>query len=113
MKPIRKLGLKDAFAFGRILKMAKIKDNIDVLSESLKEEKSIEKGGLKIFVTLIESASSEQVEAMIYKFIASLSGRTEEAVSEASLDDIKEFISTLAEENNLNSFFDSALSALN
>lgn len=115
MKPIRKLGLKDAFCIGRIIRKSNIKQEITKLAEEVKKTENInqERVGITFFLTIIESLSAAGVEPEMYAFIASLSGISVAEAENAELDAVIEFAKELIKENDILSFFYLALRSLN
>jgi len=59
---IRKLKARDIPRVARILKKAKLKDEIAEFASNIKGEKDTEKVGLKLVFVLFESISDEEVE---------------------------------------------------
>lgn len=110
---MRKLGLKDAFAFARIIKKAGIRQEIITFASEVrgrKEEMNTEKIGFEFFIMLIEAAGDKAVEEEIYKFYASLKGphTPPEEVAEYDFETVKADIKELIEKNDLKNFFRSA-----
>ena len=128
---MRKLGLKDAFAFARILKTAGIRDEIVSFGyevrkrqsaieaaakqsengESQKEtlELGAERTGFEFIITVITAISDEKAENLFYKLYADIKQDvTPEEVSLYDFETIKTDVSELVEKNDLKSFFRSA-----
>ena len=72
-------------------------------------ENLVEKVGISFLLMLIEAAPA--VESEIYALIASIRGVGVEVVQNMSLDEIRDFWGALVAENDLNSFFASAVSS--
>lgn len=113
---MRKLALKDAFAFGRIIKKANIKDEISSMAKVMKNRKdediNIEEVGLEFVITLISSFSDEKVELMFYELYASIKGVSVEDVSNLTYETLKNDITIIIKENDLKNFFKSVSSLM-
>lgn len=126
---MRKLNFKDMFAVAEIIRKAKIRSELAALISGISAEKSaktdktaesagkgekntenlVEKVGISFLLMLIEAAPA--VESEIYALIASIRGVEVEVVQNMSLDEIRNFWGALVAENDLNSFFASAVSS--
>lgn len=126
---MRKLGLKDAFALARIIKIAGIRDEIvsfgyevrerQKVAEAAKNENggksetalelSAERAGFEFIITIITSIADERAEQLFYKLYADIKQDvTPEEVSLYDFETIKIDVSELVEKNDLKSFFRSA-----
>lgn len=129
---MRKLGLKDAFALARIIKVAGIRDEIVAFGYEVRErqkaaeaaknqndeksekgevalELSTERAGFEFIITIITSIADERAEQLFYKLYADIKqNTTPEEVSMYDLATIKADIQALVEQNDLKSFFRSA-----
>lgn len=126
---MRKLGLRDAFALARIIKVAGIRDEIVAFGYEVRErqkaieaaqkendeqneatlELSTERAGFEFIVTIITSIADERAEQLFYKLYADIKqNTTPEEVSMYDLATIKTDIQALVEQNDLKSFFRSA-----
>ena len=126
---MRKLGLKDAFALARIIKIAGIRDEIVAFGYEVRErqkaaeaaknendekseaalELSTERAGFEFIITIITSIADERAEQLFYKLYADIKqNTTPEEVSMYDLATIKADIQALVEQNDLKSFFRSA-----
>lgn len=126
---MRKLNFKDMFAVAEIIRKAKIRSELAALISGISAEKAAktdktaesagkgeknaenlaEKVGISFLLMLIEAAPA--VESEIYALIASIRGVEVEVVQNMSLDEIRDFWGALVAENDLNSFFASAVSS--
>ena len=126
---MRKLNFKDMLAVAEIIRKAKIRSELAALISGISAEKSAktdknaenagkgdknaenlaEKVGISFLLMLIEAAPA--VESEIYALIASIRGVDVEVVQNMSLDEIRDFWGALVAENDLNSFFASAVSS--
>ena len=126
---MRKLNFKDMFAVAEIIRKAKIRSELAALISGISAEKSakadknaenagkgekntenlVEKVGISFLLMLIEAAPA--VESEIYALIASIRGVDVEVVQNMSIDEIRDFWGALVAENDLNSFFASAVSS--
>lgn len=126
---MRKLGLKDAFALARIIKIAGIRDEIvsfgyevrerQKVAEAAKNENggksetalelSTERAGFEFIITIITSIADERAEQLFYKLYADIKQDvTPEEVSLYDFETIKTDVSELVKKNDLKSFFRSA-----
>lgn len=126
---MRKLGLKDAFALARIIKIAGIRDEIvsfgyevrerQKVAEAAKNENggksetalelSAERAGFEFIITIITSIADERAEQLFYKLYADIKQDvTPEEVSLYDFETIKTDVSKLVKKNDLKSFFRSA-----
>lgn len=126
---MRKLGLKDAFALARIIKIAGIRDEIVSFGYEVRErqkaveaaknkndgksetalELSTERTGFEFIITIITSIADERAEQLFYKLYADIKQDvTPEEVSLYDFETIKTDVSELVEKNDLKSFFRSA-----
>ena len=126
---MRKLGLKDAFAIARIIKIAGIRDEIVSFGYEVRErqkaaeaakkgkdeksesalELSTERAGFEFIITIITSIADERAEQLFYKLYADIKqNTTPEEVSMYDLATIKADTQALVEQNDLKSFFKSA-----
>ena len=126
---MRKLNFKDMFAVAEIIRKAKIRSELAALISGISAEKAaktdktaesagkgekntenlVEKVGISFLLMLIEAAPA--VESEIYALIASIRGVGVEVVQNMSLDEIRDFWGALVAENDINSFFASAVSS--
>ena len=126
---MRKLNFKDMFAVAEIIRKAKIRSELAALISGISAEKAaktdktaedagkgekntenlVEKAGISFLLMLIEAAPA--VESEIYALIASIRGVDVEVVQKMSIDEIRDFWGALVAENDLNSFFASAVSS--
>lgn len=111
---MRELGLKDAFAFSRILKSADLKSTISDFAKEIATRKksdgkvNLEEVGLEFFVNLIISISDEKVEQKIYKFLSEITELEENEIANANFKKLKQIILEIIQINDLKSFFQSA-----
>ena len=125
---IRKLNLKDCFKLAGILSKANLKTEFsELITEAKKEskkaeitqknspkndaekvkEKLQEKLGIKAFMLLVDRAP--QVEEEIYDILAGICGVKAEEIAEIEIIELVKIMKTIAEENNIEDFFTSAL----
>ena len=113
----RKLNVKDAFCFARIVKKAGLKNTISAFAldagkaaEGATDKESLaEKYGLEFILTIIESISDSSVEVEIYKFFGNIAGKTADEIGALSIDEFAEMVKTIFMENNLADFFTQSL----
>lgn len=105
---MRKLNLSDAFKAAKIIRKAKIREELAaLLADSGKQGQM--KLGASVVLMLIEKAPDVQEE--LCGFIASLKGCGAADVRDMPLEDIVKFGQELAKENDLAAFFSSAASS--
>lgn len=114
---MRKLGLKDAFAFARIIKAADLRDEIAAFGLEVRELQKAEKPanveeiGIKFLITVAAAISDEKIEKQFYKLYADVKGVEADEIAMYDISTIRADITELVEVNDLKSFFNS-LSAL-
>lgn len=105
---MRKLQTADVFAFTRVIKACGIRDELKALVERAnKNEENPENVGIEALLMIFEAMSDKKAEALCYE---ALSGPLEKKADEIKKMEIKALIDelkTLAEENDLGSFFGS------
>ena len=113
----RKLNIKDAFKFARIVKKAGLKDIVSKFAiEAEKAATTAEnkdelatKYGLDFVVAIIEGISDSEIEKEIYDFFAGVSGMKAEDVAEMGLVDFADMVKAIFTENNIADFFTQSL----
>ena len=116
---MRKLNFKDMFAVAEIIRKAKIRSELAALISGISTEKAAKTDktaesagkGEKNTENLVEKVGIPAVESEIYALIASIRGVDVEVVQNMSIDEIRDFWGALVAENDLNSFFASAVSS--
>lgn len=122
---MRKLNFKDLFAVAEIIRKAKIRQELAALISGISAEKAanpdkngenaektdkiVEKIGVSFVLMLVEAAPA--VESEIYALVASIKGTDVETVQNMSIEDLRAFWGALAAENDISSFFSSAVSS--
>ena len=114
---MRKLNFKDIFRLAEIIRKAKIRAELSALIASISAEKAdknaenlTEKVGISFILMIIEAAP--EVESEIYELVASINGTDVEQAQNMTLEEIGAFWRKLSAENDLQSFFSSAVSSL-
>lgn len=127
---MRKLNFKDIFRLAAIIKKAKIRAELSALIASISAEKTVktdkngenaektdknaenltEKVGISFILMIIEAAP--EVEEEIFELVASINGTDVEQAQNMTLEEIGAFWRKLSAENDLQSFFSSAVSSL-
>ena len=117
---MRKLNFKDIFRLAAIIRKAKIRYQLSELVASISAEKTVktdknaenltEKVGISFILMIIEAAP--EVESEIYELVASINGTDVEQAQNMTLEEIGAFWRKLSAENDLQSFFSSAVSSL-
>lgn len=104
---MRKLALKDAFSFARIIKAADIRKEIAGFASEIHSGKSVDEIGMEFIVTLMQAAADEAVEQKIYGLYADLKGATPDEIGMLGFEEIKADFKELVEQNDLKNFFNS------
>ena len=107
---MRQLGNQDVFAFGRILRMANMKDEIKKLA--LDKDTNEESFGFDLMFTIFTSCSDAQVENEIYKLLASLFESDVETVKQLDPIETIEKLKDIADWEKWKSFFSLAAKSL-
>lgn len=103
---MRLLKSKDLFAAMRVIKTAKIREELKAIMS-----KAGEKGadpadvGMEAFLMIIEALSEKKAERCMYELIAGPAEMKPEEVENLPLDELMTIIKTIAEENDLKGFF--------
>lgn len=102
---MRKLELQDAFSMSRLIKKIGVKD---VLSKAYKDGKkegaTKEDIGIDVFFSIVEAATNESSEDLIYEFIGSIAEKDAEVIKHMNISELKELGTQLIEENDLQFF---------
>ena len=107
---MRNLQNPDIFAFGRIIKQANIKEEIKKLA--LDKNTDVESVGFDLLFTLFINCSDEQVEQLIYEFLASIFELDVEEVKRLDPLDTVEMLSNVADWKKWKGFFSSAAKSI-
>ncbi|MGN0179576.1 MAG: hypothetical protein ACI4DY_09070 [Monoglobaceae bacterium] len=102
---MRKLNTSDLFKFLRIMRKAKIDKEIHDLISSMGDEADEREVGIKAVIGAIMSVPDAECE--IYDFIGGVAERDD--IAELPLNEFFNILSEIARENDLKSFFGSAL----
>lgn len=102
---MRKLNTSDLFKFLRILRKAKIDKEIHELVNSIGDEADEREVGIKAVITSLMSIPDAECE--IYDFIGGLCGK--DNIAELPIDEFFGILKAISEENDLKTFFGSAL----
>ncbi len=110
---MRKLQTSDIFSALRLIKKAKLKEEVKpLLLLAGSGEAKVEDIGIEGILTLVEALSEKQSEQGMYEFLAGPLEMAPQEVEKMDLIDLAEHLETLARENDLKRFF-SLLSGLN
>ena len=106
---MRKLTLDDAFTLSAIIDKMNIQTDLNKLMDEAKLKGSgmQEYLGGQMALLLIKSAHKARVE--FYELLSSLSGKTQEEIKNMGLKDIKNLFTELAKQEDIGSFFKSAV----
>lgn len=102
---MRKLNTSDLFKFLRIMRKAKIDEEIHDLISGIGDEADEREIGIKAVIGAVMSVPDAECE--IYDFIGGIAERDD--IAELPLNEFFDLLGEIARENDLNSFFDSAL----
>ena len=110
---MRKIETHDVFKMARIIKKAGIKGEFaKVFSESKaltdEETKSTKELGVEVIFRIIEACSGEELEAMLYDFVAGIAEKDAETIKRMSLDALIDTFKEMGKMNNLTTFFSTA-----
>jgi len=109
---MRKIQTQDVFKLARIIKQAKVKDEISRIiqeASASKEKGNIsEKVGIQAFFAIMENCSEPTLEEKIYDLLGGIAGVSPEEFKTQSLDVTLEQIKQIAKENNITDFFKAA-----
>ena len=100
---MRQLGNQDIFAFGRILKMANLKDELKKLA--LDKDTNEESFGFDLMFTIFTNCSDEKVENEVYSLLASLFETDIETVKSSDPIETIEKLKEVADWEKWKSFF--------
>lgn len=108
----RKLNAGDAFAFARIVKAAKIKEQLAGIAKESTKGKSkqevaelIESKGVEVLFAIIEGAAEKSAEAGIYEFLGKISGKKPQEIESLEIEDFINLVKQIVAENDIASFF--------
>lgn len=108
---MRNILLKDVMTFSKIMKQTNIKSSLIHIIENVKTKgsaitgKDIEKIGMEVFFTIIESAGDAEI--LIYKLLDDIF-EEEKSVKDMEISELMKNLTELAKRNDLISFFKSA-----
>lgn len=102
---MRKLNTSDLFKFLRIMRKAKIDKEIHDLINGLGDEADEREVGIKAVIGAIMSVPDAECE--IYDFVGGIAEQDD--IAELPLDEFFGLLKAISKENDLKSFFDSAL----
>ena len=107
---MRKLITSDLFCAMRVIKKAGLRDELKPLLLRIEQNKTdVTDVGVETVLTILETFAEHDAEQEIYKFLAGPFEMAPAEVSELSLEELAKCIKTLVSENDLTSFFASAL----
>lgn len=102
---MRKLELQDAFSLSRLIKKIGVKNIlIKAYKDGKEEDASKEDIGINVFFSILEAASDQSAEGLIYEFIGSIAEKDAEVIKHMSISELKELAIQLDKENNLQVF---------
>ena len=115
---MRKLNTADVFAFCRLIKATKAREQLRTIVTAVAqrkesgEEVDVMEVGVDGVLAVVEAAVDPHAEKMVYKFLSGPMECTPEAVAAMDLDTLITSLRQMAEQNNLTAFFGSASSIL-
>lgn len=105
---MRKIITKDVFKLARLIKHSGAKEELtDILGASREADAS--EIGLKAVMTLISACGEENTEKEIYELLSGIAEKKPSEIENMALEDLKELLEDIADENNLSDFFDAAV----
>lgn len=105
---MRKIITKDVFKLARLIKHSGAKEELtDILGGS--REKDASEVGLKAIMTLISACGEENTEKEIYELLSGIAEKKPEDIENMVLEDLKDLLKEIADQNNLSDFFDAAV----
>lgn len=102
---MKKLVTSDLFKLTRILKEIGIKEELKKRVGT--DEKDLEKVGADLVFEMLDLATEQKAESMIYDFFSSPFEMTSEEIANLPIAEMIDKLKQLAEENDLSSFFSS------
>lgn len=107
---MRDLRNEDLFAFTRMIKRAKITDNVKklVLSIDNLNELNTESFGYDVLFTILDAAAEKESEQAVYEFLAGPLEMTPKEIAEADPVETIEQVMKIADVEKWKSFFTSA-----
>lgn len=103
---MRLLKSKDLFAAMRVIKTAKIREELKTIMKKAGEKNADPADvGMEVFLMIIEALSEKKAERCLYELIAGPAEMKPEEVEELPLDELIIIIKTIAAENDLKGFF--------
>lgn len=113
---MRSLQTSDLFSLTRIIKKMDIKNDIKALSKDITalsdEEKLKAKDSFNIDLMLLFIENIGNAEKEVYKFLASLSGKTEDEIAKQKITETIEMLEAIFDDEQFGDFFDTALKSL-
>ena len=111
---MRALNNSDLFSFARLIKKAKIKDEIKKLTLSINNinEINTESFGYDVLFTIIEAAAEKESEQYVYEFLSGPLEMTPEELAKADPVDTIEKVMQIADVEKWKAFFTSAASLM-
>ena len=105
---MREIITKDVFKLARLIKTSGAKDE---LTEIFGASKSMDASeiGLKAVMTLISACGEEATEKQIYELLSGIAEKKPEEIENMSINDLKDLIRKIADQNNLSDFFEEAV----
>ena len=107
---MRKIETHDVFKMARIIKKAGIKEEFGKIFSKSKaaDEETAKELGVEVIFSIIEACSSEELEKMLYDFVAGIAEKDAETIKRMSLDALIDTFKEMAKMNNLMTFFSTA-----
>lgn len=109
---MRKLKTKDIPAFCRLLKDIGAKEEIKRICAENDSARDAFSAGFDLIYSIMDLATGEEAEQRIYEFFAPIFERAPEEIAEMELAELSGYVDQLARENDLSSFFGSALKVM-
>jgi hypothetical protein len=108
---VRKLNTGDLFKMAKIIKYAKINEEIESILTEAKDtenEESKKELGVKLFGAIITGCGNENVDAKFYDLIAGITDKTVKDIENMELETLFNICKEIVKTNDIARFFKSA-----
>lgn len=111
---MRKLKTSDIFAFARVIRASGIRSDLTAFVQRISNDKNVdrERIGIDTILMVVEALVDKKAEAAIYEALAPVMEMTPAALEDMPPAEMFKALKQLAAENDLESFFGSALGTL-
>lgn len=111
---MRKLKTSDIFAFARVIRASGIRSDLTAFVQRISNDKNVdrERIGIDTILMVVEALVDKKAEAAIYEALAPVMEMTPAELEDLPPAELFQALKQLAAENDLESFFGSALRTL-